>query len=78
MLYESFFGIRVFVYANDHLPPHFHVKYAEFDAIILIETLALDKGSLPSRQLRQVVKWAHEQQDALRNLFHQLNPRLRQ
>jgi hypothetical protein len=33
-----FFGIIIYMCEYDHLPPHFHAKYGEFEAIFSIET----------------------------------------
>ena len=33
-----FYGIRVTMYYDDHNPPHFHVRYNEYRAIIDIQT----------------------------------------
>lgn len=32
-----FYGIIVYMFFNDHNPPHFKVSYGEFEANILIE-----------------------------------------
>lgn len=34
---SEFFGILILMYYNDHAPPHFHAKYAEYEALIRIE-----------------------------------------
>ena len=34
---SRFYGIVVYMFFNDHNPPHFKIKYAEFEANILIE-----------------------------------------
>jgi hypothetical protein len=39
------------MYFNDHNPPHFHVRYEEFRAIVGIDPLELREGSLPPRVL---------------------------
>ena len=44
------------MYPGDHNPPHFHVRYNEFRAIIEIE----DKnvvGEMPNRALKIVFEW---------------------
>jgi Domain of unknown function (DUF4160) len=41
--------VIITVYANDHLPPHFHVIAPDFEALIEIETLAVMAGSLGRR-----------------------------
>jgi hypothetical protein len=46
--------IVIRVYADDHPPPHFHVKSPSFEAIIDIETLAVSRGTI-SVQARGVV-----------------------
>ena len=30
---SEFFGIAIYMYYNDHMPPHFHAEYAEHEAI---------------------------------------------
>jgi hypothetical protein len=34
---SRFFGIIVYMFFNDHNPPHFNVKYGEFEANILMD-----------------------------------------
>ncbi len=34
---SRFFGIIVYMFFNDHNPPHFKVQYNEYNANILIE-----------------------------------------
>ncbi len=61
----TFDGIKVQLFNDEHPPPHFHAVYAEYRASILIETLAIDHGHLPSPQLRKVVAWAASRKSAL-------------
>ena len=35
-----FYGLVMTMYWNDHQPPHFHVRYGEWQAEIDIRTLA--------------------------------------
>ena len=46
------------MYFDDHNPPHFHVKYNDFRALISINDLTLINGDLPPRVLGLVVEWA--------------------
>lgn len=46
------------VYANDHLPPHFHAVAPDFEALIEIETLAIMRGSLSRQAEKRVMAWA--------------------
>lgn len=47
-------SIKIYVYFNDHLPPHFHALYAEYEAMIEIENLTLIAGKLPGKELKKV------------------------
>jgi len=55
---SSFYGIVIAMYYKEHGPPHFHVRYAECDASIAIETSEVLAGSLPRRALKLVREWA--------------------
>ena len=55
---SRFFGIIITFYADDHNPPHFHARYAEFFARIIISSADLLDGNLPNKQLRLVQAWA--------------------
>jgi Domain of unknown function (DUF4160) len=46
------------VYANDHLPPHFHAIAPDFEALIEIETLTVMRGSLSRQAKERVMAWA--------------------
>jgi hypothetical protein len=72
-----FDGIKILIFSNDHLPPHFHIYYAEFKAIIEIKSLVMIKGELPTKQLNKVIEWAKLNQEDLLKTFYQLNPNLR-
>lgn len=54
----DFDGITIYMYYNDHMPPHFHAFYGEYEAIILISTLTVDRGEFPNAKLKLVRKWA--------------------
>lgn len=61
---SSFYGIEIFMYAGDHMPPHFHASYAEFSAAFSISNLGILSGKLPPKAIALVVEWAslHEQE----------------
>jgi hypothetical protein len=62
---SSFYGIVIWMYFDDHNPPHFHAEYGEFAARILIESCEpMDEG-FPRRALRMVREWAFLHQEAL-------------
>jgi hypothetical protein len=55
---SEFFGIKILIYYNDHIPPHFHAVYAEDEALFLIGTLEVYEGHLPRRAHALVLEWA--------------------
>lgn len=54
---SSFYGIKIYLYPNDHFPAHFHVKYAEYSAKINIETGAITQGQLPPKARSLTEEW---------------------
>lgn len=60
-----FYGIRVTMYYDDHNPPHFHVQYAGYKAVIDIQKAAVIIGALPNKQLKLVLAWSVIHQDEL-------------
>lgn len=52
------FGCKIDFYYNDHVPPHFHVHYAEYEVLIEISTLEVLRGSLPKKKLKKILEWA--------------------
>lgn len=55
---SRFLGIVIFIRYNEHNPPHFHVKYGEFNAAFSIKDLQLIDGKLPNRVVSLVLEWA--------------------
>jgi len=55
---SAFFGIIIYMYYNDHMPPHFHAEYGEHEAIYEIDTLDITRGGLPRRAHALVLEWA--------------------
>lgn len=53
---SRFYGIIIFMFFNEHNPPHFHVKYQEFEAIVEIND-GIVHGSLPRRALTLIFDW---------------------
>jgi len=62
---SRFYGIIIMLYINEHNPPHFHVKYAEYLAEVDIQTLKLIRGNLPKRAYSLVLEWAAEHREEL-------------
>ena len=55
---SRFLGIIISMYFDDHNPPHFHARYAEFEAEINIRNPSIMEGDLPPRVLGLVIEWA--------------------
>jgi Domain of unknown function (DUF4160) len=58
-------GVVIYIYFDEHVPPHFHAVFAEFEASIAIETLAIVEGSLPAAKLKRTLIWARTNQDEI-------------
>jgi hypothetical protein len=62
---SQFFGIAIYFYYNDHLPPHFHAEYNGEEALYEIATLRVYRGHLPRRAHALVIEWATLYRDEL-------------
>jgi Domain of unknown function (DUF4160) len=62
---SRFYGILIQMYFGDHVPPHFHALYAEFEALIDIQTFEVVRGELPRTAMALVVEWAQQHRDEL-------------
>lgn len=51
-----FLGIVITMYWDDHVPPHFHAKYGEFEITVNILNGTIE-GKFPKRALRHVLEW---------------------
>lgn len=64
-----FYGLIIKMYFNDHFPPHFHVVYGEYNAIIDISSLEMIEGDIPPRALKLVQEWATQYQVELSKMW---------
>ena len=55
---SEFFWIEIYVYWNDHNPPHFHVLYNEYNCYISIKELKILEWNLPPKIEKLVISWA--------------------
>ena len=55
---SEFYGIAIYMYFQDHAPPHFHAIYGRLDAEVEIATGEILKGKLPVRAERLVREWS--------------------
>ena len=61
-----FYGIVVRIFWREHGPPHFHAEYAEYEALIGIETPEVLHGALPARAHGLIMEWAAAHRQELR------------
>jgi len=76
---SRFYEIMIYMYFNDHNPPHFKAKFSEFEANILIENGTILNGDLSVSKLKLVSAWAEIHKDELINMwnskeFHKIEP----
>lgn len=74
-----FLGIVISMYFDEHNPPHFHVRYNEYRAVINIRNLNLLDGHLPARVRGLIEEWAEQHQEELLQMweskdFHKVEP----
>ncbi len=67
------------MYFEEHNPPHFHVQYNEYKAIIEIQSLNVLAGYLPVKVRGLVEEWGEQHQQELLEMwnskeFHKLKP----
>ena len=60
------------MYGNDHNPPHFHIFYNEYRAVVEIESGEILQGSLPVKQLKYIQVWCDIHKQELVENFNNL------
>jgi len=76
---SRFLGIIIFMYFDEHNPPHFHIKYNEYKAVMEIQSLNILAGHLPVKVRGLVEEWAEMYQAELLEMwnskdFHKIKP----
>ena len=70
---RRFANCKIAIYADDHMPPHFHIEGRTFRAVVEIDTLRVRAGT--TQRVPEVLTWARENLDLLRREWHRLNRR---
>lgn len=52
------------MFADDHNPPHFHIRYGDYQAIITIDK-GIVKGEIPGGVLKLVFRWMEMHKEEL-------------
>ncbi len=71
-------GVKICIYSNDHVPPHIHAIYGEYEALVDIREIVVIKGDLPANKRKIAAEFVEENQEDLLALFYQLNPNIQQ
>ena len=66
---SAFLGILIKMFHDDHSPPHFHVEYGEFNALVEIGSGKVLAGKLPKRAGQLVTEWRRLHVDELRRAW---------
>ena len=66
---SRFYGLIIYMFFNDHNPPHFKVKYGDFEANILISNGTILNGDLPISKLKLVTAWAEIHKEQLQKMW---------
>lgn len=66
-------NIIIRIYANDHLPPHFHIMKP--DAVVDIENLEILRGKLSRRAEAEALAWARNNGNLIVDEWNRTNPR---
>jgi uncharacterized protein DUF4160 len=63
------------VYANDHLPPHFHIVNPDFEALIVFEDFSTYAGAIKGAASKHAIEWAKANIAVIKAEWNRVNPR---
>jgi hypothetical protein len=69
-------GVKICVYSNDHVPPHIHALFGEYEVLIAIREVQVIKGDMPNNKIRVALAYVSANQNDLLDTFYQLNPHI--
>lgn len=65
----------LYIYADDHPPPHFHVRGPDSNGVIDIASSAVVRGEVSRRDQVEALAWAAENLDKLMAEWRRCNER---
>jgi hypothetical protein len=68
-------GAVIYIHADDHTPPHFHVWSADTDVLIRIDNLQIMAGHAKKADLIEALQWAAENPTLLTEKWREYNER---
>jgi hypothetical protein len=71
---RRFSNCKISIYADDHMPPHFHIEGRGFRAAVEIETMVVRAGNV--RRASEAMAWARDNVVLLRAEWARFNRRV--
>ena len=68
-------SVTIYIHADDHAPPHFHVVGPDANFIVSIERLHVIRGQYKATALAEAIDWAARNQPLLRIKWNEFNER---
>lgn len=68
-------ALKICMDADDHAPPHFHVKGPGVDVMVRLADLQVLQGEFDRRDLTMALSWAGQNLDLLERRWRSLNER---
>ena len=72
---HRFAACKVQIYADDHVPPHFHLVGRGWRCAIDLANLTIMAGKAPKREFDQAIGWADANRKLLLAKWSELNER---
>ena len=67
-------GLKIYIYADEHAPPHFHVLSSDIDAAFTIRDCTLLRGSVDSKTRNLIVYWHSSARQKLVDIWNTTRP----
>lgn len=68
-------ALKICMFADDHVPPHFHVIGSDTECLVRISDLQVIEGTYRRRDLAAAMAWAGENIEVLERKWSELNER---
>lgn len=62
---SEFYGIKIMMFWNEHMPPHFHAEYGGKKVLVDIGHVTVIRGVFPFKQLKLVLAWCEIHREEL-------------
>jgi hypothetical protein len=68
-------SLKIFIYSDEHPPPHFHVKYnGEENSFSIIDGSPLYPNNGLKKYFRNIKKWFNQNKDLLKDTWNENRP----